>query len=60
MSLFDKDQKLQKPDKASLARVLKAFVEPVEQPPSMSFVITCGWLLHNVRWEANLTWEDIA
>ena len=31
MSLFDKDQKLRKPDKAALARLLKAFVEPVEQ-----------------------------
>lgn len=60
MSLFDEYQKLRKPDKAALARVLKAFVEPVEQPPCMSLVIDGGWLLHNVRWEANLTWKDIA
>ena len=60
MSLFDKDQKLRNPDKAALARVLKAYVEPVEQHPSTSLVIDGVWLLHNVRWEANLTWKDIA
>uniref|UniRef100_UPI00358E3900 uncharacterized protein n=1 Tax=Myxine glutinosa TaxID=7769 RepID=UPI00358E3900 len=60
MSLFDKDQKLRKPDKAALARVLKAFVEPVKQHPCTSLVIDGGWLLHNVRWEAKLTWKDIA
>ena len=60
MSLFDKDQKLRKPDKAALAKILKAFVEPVEHPPCTSLVIDGGWLLHNVKWEANLTWKDIA
>ena len=60
MSLFDKDQKLRKSDKAALARVLKAFVELVEKHPSTSLVIDGGWLLHNVSWEANLTWKDIA
>ena len=33
MSLFDKNQKMRKPDKAALARSLKACVAPVEQPP---------------------------
>ena len=35
-------------------------MEPVEQPPCTSLVIDGGWLLHNVRWEANHTWKDIA
>ena len=51
MSLFDKDQKLRKPDKAALAKVLKAFVDPVEHPLCTSLVIDGGWLLHNVRWD---------
>ena len=60
MSLFDKNQKMRKPDKAALAKFLKAYVEPVEQPPCASLVIDGGWLLHNVKWEANLTWRNIA
>ena len=60
MSLFDKNQKLRKPDKAALARSLKACVAPVEQPPCTSLVVDGGWLLHNVKWEANLTWKDVA
>ena len=59
MSLFDKKQKMRKPDKATLAKFLRAFVEPVEQPPCLSLVIDGTWLLHNVKWEANLTWRDI-
>ena len=35
-------------------------MEPVEQPSCTSHVIDGGWLLHNVRWEANQTWKDIA
>ena len=54
MSLFDKDQKLRKPDKAGLGKFLKTLVEPVEQTPCTSPVIDGGWLLHNVKWEANL------
>ena len=60
MSLFDKDQKLRKPDKAALAKVLKAFVDPVEHPLCTSLVIDGGWLLHNVRWDTSITWKDIA
>ena len=54
------NQKMRKPDKAALGKFLKAFVEPVEQPLCPSLVIDGGWLLHNVKWEANLTWNDIA
>lgn len=60
MSLFDKNQKLRKPDKAALARFLKAFVEPVEKNTCTSLAVDGGWLLHSVKWEANLTWKDIA
>jgi len=59
MSLFDKDGKLRKPDKAALGRCLKALTEPVEQTPCASLVIDGGWLLHNVKWEGNLTWKEI-
>ena len=59
MSLFDNNQKLRKPDKATLARSLKAFVEPVERTPCRSLVIDGGWLLHNVKWAPNLTWQEI-
>ena len=60
MSLFDKNQKMRKPDKAALARFLKTHVEPVDQPPCTSLVIDDGWLLYNVKWGANLTWKEIA
>ena len=45
------------PDKAGLGRFLKAFVDPVEQTPCTSLV---GWLLHNAKWEANITRKGIA
>ena len=60
MSLFDSNQMMRKPDKAALARFLKASVDPIENPPATSLVIDGGWLLHSVRWEANVTWKDIA
>ena len=60
LSLFDKNQKLRKPDKSALGRSLKSYVAPVEEPPCTSLVVDGGWLLHNVKWEANLTWKDIA
>ena len=42
MSLFDKNQKLRKPDKAALARSLKACVAPVEQPPAQALWLMVG------------------
>ena len=60
MLLFDKNQMMRKPDKAALSRLLKTFVEPIEQPQCLSLVIDGGWLLHNVKWEASLTWNEIA
>ena len=43
-----------------LQRVRKAFVEPIEPPPCTSLVIDGGWLMYNIKWEANLTWNNIA
>lgn len=60
MSQFAKNQKLRKPDKATLSRFLKACVEPVEKKTCTSLVVDGGWLLHNVKWGANLTWKDVA
>ncbi|CAL8235332.1 unnamed protein product [Arctogadus glacialis] len=60
METEHKNQKLRKPDKAALAKFLKAFVEPVEKKTCTSLVVDGGWLLHSVKWEANLAWKDIA
>lgn len=59
LCLFDKYQRLRKPDKSALGRTLKSYTSPVTVTPQASLVVDGGWLLHNVKWEANLTWKEI-
>ena len=59
LSLFDKNQKLRKPDKSALGRSLKSYLAPVEEPLCINLVVDGGWLLQNVKWKAYLTRKDI-
>ena len=60
MSLFDKNQRMRKANKAVLGKYLKGLTNNEEWPTGISLVIGGGWLLHQGSFKSGQTYGEIA